>query len=288
VTKETAPTQQRLTAKEWLDKGRALAKSGRHQDALQCFDKAHTIDLTDADALVLKGIELNALGRYREALQCFDNTLTTDPKNAFAQESKKVALETIRKTTPQKERAIVSTQVTLKSSTNKFALPSFCPCCGGRPAYTPVKKQTTLSVGSRGMATVTRYLNWSYYVCAQCAVHDKVKKQRGEGRFYAFVPVILFSWGAVNVVFGWSLASNVGAGDIPGLIAGIFVYILIYLLVGRVYNPEKHKTPTCATMGSPVKMDKSRTYTFAREDYGTEFARLNQESVNDKRTRYKS
>jgi hypothetical protein len=184
----------------------------------------------------------------------------------------------------------MSIQVTLKSSTNTHALPSFCPCCGGRPANTPVKKQTTLSVGSRGMATVTRYLNWSYYVCAQCAVHDKVKKQRGEGRFYAW-PVILISWFAVNVVSGRNLAINVGAGDIPGLTVGVFVYILIYLLAGRVYNPEKHKTPTCATMGSPVKMDKSRTYTFAREDYGTEFARLNQELVNDvkgSRTRYKS
>ena len=185
----------------------------------------------------------------------------------------------------------MSIQVTLKSSTNTHALPSFCPCCGGRPANTPIHEKTTLSVSSVGGRTVTRYLNWSYYVCAQCAVHGKVRKQRFEWRVLAFVPVVLFSWIAVNVVSGRNLASNVGAGDIPGLIVGVFVYILIYLLVGRVYNPEKHKTPTCATLGSPVKMDKSRTYTFAREDYGTEFARLNQELVNDvkgSRTRYKS
>jgi Tetratricopeptide repeat len=40
VKKGTSPTQQGLTAKEWCDKGDALAKSGRHQEALPYFDKA--------------------------------------------------------------------------------------------------------------------------------------------------------------------------------------------------------------------------------------------------------
>jgi len=39
-----APTQKGLTAKEWCDKGDALAKSGRHEEALLCFDKALVID----------------------------------------------------------------------------------------------------------------------------------------------------------------------------------------------------------------------------------------------------
>lgn len=33
-----ARTQKELTAAEWCDKGDALAKSGRHQEALQFFD----------------------------------------------------------------------------------------------------------------------------------------------------------------------------------------------------------------------------------------------------------
>ena len=45
-----APTQKGLTAKEWRDKGDALAKSGRHQEALQCFDKALEIDPKNATA----------------------------------------------------------------------------------------------------------------------------------------------------------------------------------------------------------------------------------------------
>ena len=40
----TAPTQKGLTAKELCDKGDALAKSGRDEEALQCFDKALAID----------------------------------------------------------------------------------------------------------------------------------------------------------------------------------------------------------------------------------------------------
>jgi len=40
----TAPTQKGLTAKELCDKGDALAKSGRHEEALQCFDKPLAID----------------------------------------------------------------------------------------------------------------------------------------------------------------------------------------------------------------------------------------------------
>jgi tetratricopeptide (TPR) repeat protein len=64
-----APTQKGLTAKEWCDKGDALAKSGRHEEALQCFDQA----------------------------------LAIDPTNAIAQQGKPVAVEKTRKTTPKKQ-----------------------------------------------------------------------------------------------------------------------------------------------------------------------------------------
>jgi Flp pilus assembly protein TadD len=65
----SAPTKKGLTAKEWCDKGHALAKSGREEEALQCFDKA----------------------------------LAIDPKDATAQQGKPVALEKIRKTASKKQ-----------------------------------------------------------------------------------------------------------------------------------------------------------------------------------------
>ena len=63
----TAPMQKGLTAKEWCDRGDTLAKSGRDQEALQCFDRA----------------------------------LAIDPKNTTAQQGKPVAVENIRKTGPK-------------------------------------------------------------------------------------------------------------------------------------------------------------------------------------------
>jgi len=40
----TAPTQKGLTAKELCDKGATLGMLDRHEEALQCFDKALAID----------------------------------------------------------------------------------------------------------------------------------------------------------------------------------------------------------------------------------------------------
>jgi lipoprotein NlpI len=50
----------------------------------------------------IKGVALGKSGRYEEVLPCFDNALEMDPQNVRALRSKSVALEEIRKTTPQK------------------------------------------------------------------------------------------------------------------------------------------------------------------------------------------
>jgi tetratricopeptide (TPR) repeat protein len=92
VTNEIAPTQKRLTAGEWNDKGLALAKSGRNQEAIQYFDKALELDPKNVEALVNKGAALYALSRYEAALQCCYRTLARDPKNAVAQELKRAVL----------------------------------------------------------------------------------------------------------------------------------------------------------------------------------------------------
>jgi|GEM_PF-441768 len=97
----TAPTQKGLTAKELCDKGDALAKSGRDEEALQCFDKALAIDPQYAKAWALKGATLGMLDRHEEALQCFDKALRSI-RRPTAQQGKPVAREKIRKTTPKK------------------------------------------------------------------------------------------------------------------------------------------------------------------------------------------
>jgi tetratricopeptide (TPR) repeat protein len=84
VKKETTPKQKGLTAREWNDKGVALAKSGRNQEAISCYEKALELDLKLVGALVNKGIALDDLHRYEEALQCFDKALAINPKSAAA------------------------------------------------------------------------------------------------------------------------------------------------------------------------------------------------------------
>jgi tetratricopeptide (TPR) repeat protein len=83
VTKETAPTQQGLTALEWRDKGVALLKSGRRQEALECIDKSLAIDPKDAGAWTSKAVVFTQLNRHQEVIQCCDNALAIDPKNAI-------------------------------------------------------------------------------------------------------------------------------------------------------------------------------------------------------------
>ena len=78
----TTPTQQGLTAKEWYDKGTALIKSGRHQEALQCCDKALEIDPQNVRAWNNKGLTFGTLGRLQEAFPRYGNALKIDPQYA--------------------------------------------------------------------------------------------------------------------------------------------------------------------------------------------------------------
>ena len=76
-------------------------KLDRHDEALQCLDKALAIDPRDVHAWNYKGAALDMLDRHQEALQCFDKALEIDPKNATAQQGKPAALERIPKPRPR-------------------------------------------------------------------------------------------------------------------------------------------------------------------------------------------
>ena len=87
----------------WNNKGAALVKLDRHEEALQCLDTALAIDPRDVDAWNYKGAALAMLDRHQEALQCFDQALAIDPTNAIEQQGKPVAVEKTRKTTHKKQ-----------------------------------------------------------------------------------------------------------------------------------------------------------------------------------------
>ncbi|MFQ5863073.1 MAG: tetratricopeptide repeat protein, partial [Candidatus Brocadiales bacterium] len=79
-------------APAWYNKGVALGKLGRYQGALDSFNKALEIDTKDAQAWGNKGAALVESGRHQEALDCFDKALEIDPKDAQAWYNRGVAL----------------------------------------------------------------------------------------------------------------------------------------------------------------------------------------------------
>jgi tetratricopeptide (TPR) repeat protein len=70
--------------RECLDKGSDLAKTGHHDEAIECYNKALELDSRCARAWYDKGSSLTGLGRYEEAIRCYDKALELDPKDAQA------------------------------------------------------------------------------------------------------------------------------------------------------------------------------------------------------------
>ena len=82
----------------WLNKGFSLYHVGKHSDAIQCYDKALEIDANDVDAWYNKGNALYASGKYTEAIQCYDKALEIDPNNDFFNKNRNIVLKKLGKT----------------------------------------------------------------------------------------------------------------------------------------------------------------------------------------------
>jgi len=88
--KEEIP--QELEAWEMVNKGSALENLGKHQEAIECYDKALEINPRLAEAWNNKGLALDNLGKYEEAIDCYDKTLKINPRFAEAWNNKGNAL----------------------------------------------------------------------------------------------------------------------------------------------------------------------------------------------------
>ncbi len=74
------------TAIDWVSKGNAFRKQGKHDEAIKAYDEAIRLDPNDADAWYNKGEALNYMGesKYDEAIKAYDEAIRLDPQLAEA------------------------------------------------------------------------------------------------------------------------------------------------------------------------------------------------------------
>ena len=74
----SVPSRSEATEFFWVAKGNKLGLLGRHEAAIECFDRALGIAPRDAMASLNRGVSLSKMGRHEGAITCFDNALNVD------------------------------------------------------------------------------------------------------------------------------------------------------------------------------------------------------------------
>src|SRR5660398_150697 len=90
--KALLPLLDKIKVCESLNKGFALNRLGKYQEAITAFDKALEIDPQDRTAWNNKGLALANLGKYQEAITAYDKALEIDPQDKLALINKEIAL----------------------------------------------------------------------------------------------------------------------------------------------------------------------------------------------------
>jgi Flp pilus assembly protein TadD len=84
-------TNQSDLAEDWNNKGLALVKQGKYDEAIKCYDEAIRLDPNPAGAWNNKGVALNNLGKYDESIKASDEAIRlapNDPNIAMAWHNK--------------------------------------------------------------------------------------------------------------------------------------------------------------------------------------------------------
>jgi tetratricopeptide (TPR) repeat protein len=68
----------------WNNKGYALSRLGKAQDALAAYDKSVSFDRNYTTAYINQGDILSQMGRYTEAVAAYTKAIETDPFNIAA------------------------------------------------------------------------------------------------------------------------------------------------------------------------------------------------------------
>jgi tetratricopeptide (TPR) repeat protein len=94
------------TAEDWFNKGNALGKQGKYEEAIKAYDEAikawdEAVRLNSnyVDAWINKGNALYDQGKHDDAIKAYDEAIRLDPNLIQAWYNRGVALEALGKTT---------------------------------------------------------------------------------------------------------------------------------------------------------------------------------------------
>lgn len=85
------------SAWEYFNNGNALSGQKKHEEAINCYDKALQFDPKYTNAWNNKGYTLGRLRKYAAAIECFNKALECAPDDAYAKAAKEKALKALGK-----------------------------------------------------------------------------------------------------------------------------------------------------------------------------------------------
>jgi tetratricopeptide (TPR) repeat protein len=159
----------------WYNKGFALDKIGRYEEALECYDKTLELCPDDGEAWFNKCELLDKLGKYREAVECYDNVLGLNPEDDKAIKNR----ELTKKKLDEQEKVKVNLAPAYSPipNSNKSQCPGkkkeiratyhikpfhgyqICPVCGGEVEYAGI---------SAGHIIFPGVSTAQIYICKEC------------------------------------------------------------------------------------------------------------------------
>jgi tetratricopeptide (TPR) repeat protein len=85
------------TKEQYLEEGDKLENSGKHSEAIECYNQALKIDPNDKLVLKKKGNSLYNSGKHSEAIECYNQAIKIDPNYCDAINNKGNILDNLGK-----------------------------------------------------------------------------------------------------------------------------------------------------------------------------------------------